>query len=103
MDYKWLVRSKRNSQPNNKNQRALEQPMEISTKDEGYLTRKQVASLLKKSVRTVDNWHKHGDLPMVKIGRSVLFKWSDVVAEMGRRRSGEGKTLNAEQENYGDN
>jgi excisionase family DNA binding protein len=45
---------------------------------EPRLTKKDVAKLLGKKIRTVDNWMKEGRLPYCKVGRSVLFKWSDV-------------------------
>ena len=46
--------------------------------DQLFLTRQEVANRLKRNIRTVDKWHKQGSLPMFKIGRSVLIKWSDV-------------------------
>ena len=45
---------------------------------EPFLTKQQVAQRLQKKPRTVDNYMKHGILPYFKIGRSVLFRWSDV-------------------------
>ena len=49
-----------------------------ATAPEGYITKEEVAKRLKKTVRTVENWQAKGLLPYVKIGRSVLFNWSDV-------------------------
>src|SRR5690349_6648377 len=44
-----------------------------------FLTKEEVAVRLKKKLRTVDSWMKRGILPYYKFGRSVAFKWSDVV------------------------
>ena len=45
---------------------------------ENFIDKPEVARRLKKTIRSVDNWMKRGLLPYYKIGRSVLFKWSDV-------------------------
>jgi excisionase family DNA binding protein len=45
---------------------------------EGYITKAEVAKRVKKTLRTVENWQRDGILPFIKVGRSVLFKWSDV-------------------------
>lgn len=49
---------------------------------EGYITKAQLAKRLKKAPRTIEYWQKKFNLPHVKIGQSVLFKWSDVDAFM---------------------
>ncbi len=49
---------------------------------EGFITKEEVAKRLKKTVRTVENWQRKGILPFVKAERSVLFRWSDVVAHL---------------------
>ena len=49
---------------------------------EGYITKREVARRIKKTVRTVEHWQKTGALPYVKIGQSVLFKWADVEAHL---------------------
>lgn len=53
-------------------------PLHETSGDDEFLTRKEVAFRLKQNVRTVDKWHRRGTLPKIKIGRSVLYKWSDV-------------------------
>ena len=61
---------------------------------EGYISKEEVARRLTKTVRTIENWQRRGYLPFVKIGQSVLFRWSDVVAHLdqnftvGRRPAG---------------
>jgi excisionase family DNA binding protein len=46
--------------------------------DEILLDKRDTARRLNKSVRTVDAWMKRGSLPYIKVGRSVLFRWSTV-------------------------
>ena len=45
---------------------------------EPYVNKVEVARRLNKTVRTVDNWMLHGRIPYYKIGRSVVFKFSEV-------------------------
>ena len=51
-------------------------------KSEGYIEKAEVARRLNKTIRSVDNWMQRGLLPYYKIGRSVVFKWSDVEAHL---------------------
>ena len=50
------------------------------------LVKREVAAKLKRSVRTVDAWMRQGKLPYLKIGKTVLFRWSDVVQKLGEFR-----------------
>jgi len=52
------------------------------------LTQADVASRLHKSVRCLEVWLRRGYLPYFKVGRSVLFRWPDVVAALSRFRIG---------------
>jgi len=54
----------------------------VGNEPEGYITKKEVARRIKKTVRTVEHWQRTGALPYVKIGQSVLFKWADVEAHL---------------------
>jgi excisionase family DNA binding protein len=47
--------------------------------DEILLGKREAARRLGKSVRTVDAWMKRGRLPYIKVGRSVLFRWSAIL------------------------
>jgi excisionase family DNA binding protein len=51
---------------------------------EGYIGKPEVALRLNKTLRTVDNWMQRGLLPYYKIGRSVVFKWSDVESHLAQ-------------------
>lgn len=51
---------------------------------EGFIGKIEVAQRLNKTLRTVDNWMQRGILPYYKLGRSVVFKWSDVEAHLAR-------------------
>jgi hypothetical protein len=52
------------------------------------LTKIQIAQRLQKTTRCVDSWMKRGYLPYFKVGRSVLFRWADVVESLNRYRIG---------------
>ena len=38
-----------------------------------YLTKQEVADLLRKSTKTIDTWVRLNGFPCIKIGRSVLY------------------------------
>ena len=64
---------------------------------EGFISKRDVAKRTGKTMRTVDNWMKHGILPYFKTRHSVLFKWSDVEEHYATnyriaRRSGRPRT-----------
>ena len=48
------------------------------------MNKRQVAEMLGKSMRTVDNWRKRLGLPFYKVGRAVYFKRTEVLAFMAR-------------------
>jgi len=48
---------------------------------EGYLTKVEVAQRMKKCARTIENLMAKG-LPHYKIGRAVIFRWSEVEAHL---------------------
>lgn len=51
---------------------------EIAGRAEEYIVKDEIARRIKKTVRTVENWQRKGLLPYYKVGRSVMFKWSEV-------------------------
>lgn len=51
---------------------------------EGFIGKNEVARRMNKTLRTVDNWMQRGLLPYYKIGRSVVFKWSDVETHLAQ-------------------
>jgi excisionase family DNA binding protein len=52
------------------------------TSQEIYLTRKEVAEMLKIDVTTVNNWRKSGTLIAYQIGARVYYKKSEVEASI---------------------
>jgi excisionase family DNA binding protein len=46
------------------------------------LDKRETAKRIRKSIRTVDSWMKAKRLPYMKVGRTVLFRWSDVLAKL---------------------
>jgi hypothetical protein len=58
----------------------------IPANDPGhFLVKGQLAERLQKTTRTVELWTKKGILPCLKIGRSVLYCWADVEAQLRER------------------
>ena len=50
------------------------------------LTKSELAPKLKRSRRTLDAWMRQGKIPYFKLGKSVLFRWSDVVEQLAKYR-----------------
>jgi excisionase family DNA binding protein len=50
------------------------------------LIKREVAAKLRRSVRTVDAWMRAGRLPYFKLGRTVRFRWSDVLKKLSDYR-----------------
>ena len=44
-----------------------------------FLTKSELAVLLRLKLRTIENWQRRGVLPYIKIGKVVLFHYPDVV------------------------
>ena len=50
------------------------------------LTKSELAPRIRRSVRTVDSWMRQGKLPYLKIGKTVLFRWPDVLEKLNSFR-----------------
>jgi predicted DNA-binding transcriptional regulator AlpA len=46
------------------------------------LDKRETAKRIRKSVRTVDAWMKARKLPYIKVGRTVLFRWSAILERL---------------------
>jgi hypothetical protein len=53
---------------------------------DGLLLKRELAVKIRRSPRTVDLWMRQGKLPYLKIGKTVLFRWSDVLEKLGQFR-----------------
>jgi hypothetical protein len=53
---------------------------------DGLDTVRSLAPKLKRSPRTVQAWTKQGKLPHFKIGKSVLYRWEDVLERLNKFR-----------------
>ena len=49
-------------------------------------TKRELAARLRRSTRTVDDWMRKGKLPYLKIGKTVLFRWQDVLEKLNSYR-----------------
>ena len=54
--------------------------------EETFISKKETARRLKKSLRTLSVWMQKDWVPFHKVGNTVLFKWSEVDAELARQR-----------------
>jgi len=54
--------------------------------DDSLITKRVLAPRLNCSVRTIDEWMRKGRLPYIKVGKSVRFRWTDVMAKLGEFR-----------------
>ena len=54
------------------------------TPAESFIDKPEVSRRTLKTIRTIDNWMRAGLLPYYKIGRSVVFKWSEVEAHLAQ-------------------
>ena len=46
------------------------------------LEKPETAERLKISTRTLDQWMRAGRVPFLKIGKTVRFRWADVLAHL---------------------
>ncbi|HWX16596.1 MAG TPA: helix-turn-helix domain-containing protein [Chthoniobacterales bacterium] len=53
---------------------------------DALLTKRELAPKLKRSVRTVDCWMRQGKLPYIKLNKTVLFRWGDVLEKLASFR-----------------
>ena len=57
-----------------------------SVTEDGLLTKRTIAPKLEIKPRTLDEWMRQGRIPYIKIGKSVRFRWADVVAKLNGYR-----------------
>ena len=55
-------------------------------KDDEILDKHETARRLKISTRTLDAWMRARRVPFLKIGKTVRFRWSDVLEKLGESR-----------------
>ena len=53
---------------------------------DSLLTKRELAPRLRIAVRTLDNWVAKGRIPHIKPGKTVRFRWSDVLEKLGTYR-----------------
>ena len=57
----------------------------VDVASDRLLNKRQLAAKLGISKRTCDAWMKHKRLPFLKIGKSVRFRWPDVLQQLNQR------------------
>jgi len=63
---------------------AMRHDTQLARGTEEFINKREVARHLGKTLRTVDNWMGRGILPYYKIGRSVQFRWSEVLNHLAQ-------------------
>lgn len=58
----------------------------IDRASDNLLTKRELAARLRRSTRTTDDWMRKGKLPYLKIGKTVLFRWGDVLEKLNSFR-----------------
>lgn len=53
---------------------------------DGLLTKRGLAPKLQISTRTLDDWMRKGRIPFLKLGKSVRFRWQDVLEKLNAHR-----------------
>jgi excisionase family DNA binding protein len=53
---------------------------------DALLTKRELAPKLKISRRTLDGWMRKGRVPFMKLGKSVRFRWPDVLERLSQFR-----------------
>jgi len=61
-------------------------PVVIDGASDELLKKRQLAARLQQSTRTTDDWMRKGKLPYLKIGKTVLFRWQDVLEKLNSFR-----------------
>ena len=51
-------------------------------RQDGMITKRELAERLRVTYRTIENWQRAGHLPFIKISSVVLFHWPDVVEHL---------------------
>lgn len=57
---------------------SIHQTQKHQTSDNSYLSRKEVTSLLKISLTTLNDWSKRGIIQSYRIGNRILYKKSEI-------------------------
>ena len=53
---------------------------------DSLLTKRQLAPKLQIGCRTLDAWMRKGRIPFLKVGKSVRFRWTDVLEKLNAFR-----------------
>ena len=58
----------------------------VDSTGDDLLVKRELAKKLRRSPRTIDVWMKQHRLPYLKIGKTVLFRWPDVLEKLNAYR-----------------
>jgi len=60
-------------------------PIRVESADHELLDKTETAKRLKISTRCLDEWMRSGRVVYLKIGKTVRFRWPDVVLHLQRK------------------
>ena len=58
----------------------------IDAATDGLLTKRELATKLRVSTRTLDEWQRRGRIAYLKIGKSCRYRWLDVLEKLNAYR-----------------
>jgi len=64
----------------------LDHSATVDSASDGLLNKRGLAIKLGISKRTVDAWMRQKRLPFIKVGKTVRFRWPDVLEKLGQFR-----------------
>lgn len=67
-------------------QTPIQQNQDIDRASDELLTKRELAAKLKVSVRTLDDWMRRGRIVYLKIGKTVRYRYSDVLEKLSTLR-----------------
>jgi excisionase family DNA binding protein len=59
---------------------------QVEEQGDGLLTKRELARRLRLSTRSIDAWMRTKHLPYLKCGKTVRFRWADVVEKLNAFR-----------------
>ena len=63
-----------------------ENVQDVERASSALLTKRELAPKLKIASRTLDLWMRKGRIPFLKVGKSVRFRWEDVLKKLSAYR-----------------
>ena len=66
------------------NEQAQQHDADVAS--DGLLTKRELATKIRVSTRTLDEWQRRGRIAYLKIGKSCRYRWLDVIEKLNQYR-----------------